>query len=91
MGIGFGMQNIVKSPPPDVRFDEVEDSSLNFNLMVWTTKYAQRPKFLKSQLYYAIFAKFKQHNIEIPFPQRDLHVKSEELSVSTKKENGLAN
>lgn len=82
---------VLKSPAPDVWFDEFGDSSLNFNLMVWTSKYVQRPKYLKSQLYYAIFAKFKQHNIEIPFPQRDLHVKSGELSVSTKKENGLAN
>lgn len=84
-------EGVLKSPAPDVWFDEFGDSSLNFNLMVWTTKFVQRPEFLKSQLYYAIFAKFKQHHIEIPFPQRDLHVKSGELSVSTKKENGLAN
>ncbi len=82
---------VLKTPPPDVWFDEFGDSSLNFNLMVWTAKYVQRPKFLKSQLYYAIFVKFKEHGIEIPFPQRDLHVRSGELMVSNKKENGQAN
>jgi small-conductance mechanosensitive channel len=30
----------------------------------------------KSQLYYSIFKKFTEHKIEIPFPQRDLHLKS---------------
>lgn len=80
---------VLKSPPPDVWFDAFGDSSLNFNLMVWTMKYVQRPKQLKSQLYYEIFAKFKEHNIEIPFPQRDLHVRSGELPVLMRKENGL--
>ncbi|WKN30254.1 mechanosensitive ion channel [Porifericola rhodea] len=83
-------EGVLKNPPPDVWFDDFGDSYLNFHLMVWTIKYVQRPNLLKSQLYYAIFAKFKQHNIEIPFPQRDLHLKDGELNVS-KKENGLAN
>lgn len=82
---------VLKSPAPDVWFDEFGDSSLNFKLMVWTMKYVQRPELLKSQLYYEIFAKFKKHNIEIPFPQRDLHLRSGELPVLMKKENGLAN
>jgi len=81
---------VLKSPPPDVWFDEFGDSSLNFKLMVWTTQYVQRPELLKSQLYYEIFAKFKQHRIEIPFPQRDLHVRSGELPVLMKN-NGQAN
>ncbi len=81
---------ILKSPPPDVWFDEFGDSSLNFTMMVWTSAYVQRPKSLKSQLYYAVFQKFKEHNIEIPFPQRDLHIKSGELPVNLKNKNGYA-
>lgn len=84
-------EGVLKSPRPDVWFDEFGDSSLNFKLMVWTMQYVQRPEYLKSQLYYEIFAKFKQHNIEIPFPQRDLHVRSGELPVLMKKQNGLSN
>lgn len=67
---------ILNNPEPDVLFDEYGDSSLNFLLRVWTTKYIDKPHVLKSQLYYAIFKKFKEHNVEIPFPQRDLHFKS---------------
>jgi len=68
--------DILKRPAPDVLFTEYGDSSLNFDLMVWTNTYIDRPIILKSQLYYAIFEKFKEHNVEIPFPQRDLHLKS---------------
>ncbi|MFU8842753.1 MAG: mechanosensitive ion channel family protein [Bacteroidales bacterium] len=74
--VAHNNKGVLKKPEPDVLFDEFGDSSLNFNLRVWTSEYSDRPKVLKSQLYYAIFEKFKEHNIEIPFPQRDLHLKS---------------
>jgi small-conductance mechanosensitive channel len=67
---------ILPSPEPYVLFAEFGDSSLNFNLLVWTSEYIDRPKILKSELYYEIFRKFKEHNVEIPFPQRDIHLKS---------------
>ncbi len=67
---------VLTNPAPDVLFDEFGDSSLNFFLRVWTSDYTSRPNILKSQLYYSIFEKFKENNIEIPFPQQDLHLKS---------------
>lgn len=67
---------VLQKPKPDVLFDSYGDSSLNFMLRVWTAEYSDTPKVLKSQLYFAIFKKFKENNIEIPFPQRDLHLKS---------------
>ncbi len=69
-------KGVLKNPAPEVLFDEFGESSLNFNLRVWTHEYANRPTNLKSQLYYSIFEKFKEHGVEIPFPQRDLHLKS---------------
>lgn len=69
-------KDVLKRPKPDVLFTEYGDSSLNFDLMVWTSTYISKPIILRSQLYYAIFEKFKEHNIEIPFPQRDLHIRS---------------
>lgn len=69
-------KDVLKKPAPDVLFVEYGDSSLNFDLLVWTSTYINRPIILKSQLYYEIFEKFKEFNIEIPFPQRDLHIKS---------------
>jgi len=67
---------VLKNPSTMVLFDEFGDSSLNFHLRVWTTDYINRPNILKSQLYFAIFKKFREAGIEIPFPQRDLHFKS---------------
>lgn len=68
--------SVLKKPAPQVLFTEYGDSSLNFDLMIWTSHYISRPIILKSELYYAIFEKFKEHDIEIPFPQRDVHVRS---------------
>jgi len=70
---------VLKHPTPDVLFSDYGESSLDFNLRVWTTDYTDRPKVLKSQLYYAIFKKFQEHHIEIPFPQRDVYIKYKEL------------
>ncbi|AKP50325.1 mechanosensitive ion channel family protein [Cyclobacterium amurskyense] len=67
---------VLKQPKPDVLFDKYNDSSIDFNLRVWTTEYTNRPSVLRSQLYYEIFRRFKEENVEIPFPQRDLHIRS---------------
>jgi small-conductance mechanosensitive channel len=67
---------VLSSPKPYILFEGFGDSSLDFNMLVWTTEYIDRPKILRSELYYEIFAKFKEHNVEIPFPQRDIHLKS---------------
>jgi len=69
-------EGVLTSPMPDVLFDEFADSAMVFILRVWTTRYIQKPGVLKSQLYFAIHKKFKEHNIEIPYPQRDLHLRS---------------
>jgi small-conductance mechanosensitive channel len=67
---------VLKVPEPDVIFEEFGESSLNFLLRVWTREYITRPYILRSELNFAIKKKFKEHGIEIPFPQRDLHIRS---------------
>ncbi len=67
---------VLANPKPNVWFNNYGDSSLDFNLLVWTTKFIHRPGAFKSELYFDIFEKFKEHNVEIPFPQRDLHIRS---------------
>ena len=78
---------VLSSPKPYVLFESYGDSSLNFNLLVWTSEFIDRPKILRSELYYEIFRKFKEHNVEIPFPQRDIHLKSGFEKVVGKIEN----
>lgn len=78
--INAAQQNkgILKSPEPYVRFEAYAESSLEFNLQVWTTDYSDRPRTLKSELYYSIFTIFRENGIEIPFPQRDIHIIKQE-------------
>jgi small-conductance mechanosensitive channel len=73
--------DVLEDPYPEVLFAGFGDSSLDFQLRVWTIRRVQTPLVLGSELYYAIFAAFRQHGIEIPFPQRDLHLKTVSSSV----------
>ncbi len=74
---------VLKNPNPDVLFEEFGDSSINFNLRIWTNNYITTPGILKSRLYFEIFKKFREQNIEIPFPQRDLHIKNNESKIDS--------
>ena len=73
--------DVLDEPPSDVVFTGYGDSSLNFELRVWTAKQVTTPKIIASDLYFKIFAAFKQAGIEIPFPQRDLHLRSVSTSI----------
>ncbi|HEY5627544.1 MAG TPA: mechanosensitive ion channel domain-containing protein [Nitrospira sp.] len=67
---------VLHSHPPTVLFEEFGDSSLNFVLRVWTKEFATIPGVLRSDLNFAISRAFKDRGIEIPFPQRDIHIRS---------------
>lgn len=70
-------EHVLERPAPKVFFDEFADSSLNFTLAVWTSSHTDKPRILKSELYFTIFEAFKEKGIEIPFPQRDVYIKSQ--------------
>lgn len=76
-------KGVLKEPAPDVLFVEYGESALKFYLRIWTTVYVDRPVVLKSQLYYSIFRKFREHGVEIPYPQRQLHIKNIESFPQT--------
>lgn len=76
--------HVLKYPQSSVLFDEYGDSSLNFYLAVWTTTHTDKPRILKSELYFEIFRKFKEQNVEIPFPQRDIHIRTQPVSIEQK-------
>ena len=75
--------DVLEDPKPDVCFREFGDSSLNFALRVWNQNHVHRKLVLYSALNFAIFDKFKEHGVEIPFPQRDLHIRSGVLEAKT--------
>jgi len=64
---------VLKIKMPDVLFMDFGDSALMFRLRFTINDSFYQFK-LKSDLRFAIYEKFKEHNIQIPFPQRDVHV-----------------
>lgn len=52
------------------------DSSVNFVLFVWVDNIVEGRWTVQSDILFTIWNKFKEHNIEIPFPQRDVTVKN---------------
>ncbi|WP_456401641.1 mechanosensitive ion channel family protein [Persephonella sp.] len=68
---------VLESPSPEARFIEFGNSSLNFELLVWINVKKIPIPLSKSELNYRIWKKFKEKNIEIPFPQRDVWFKNE--------------
>jgi len=68
--------DVLDDPEPAVRFMEFGDSGLLFELRAWTMTLIHKKGKLISSLNFAINEKFKERNIEIPFPQRDIHIRS---------------
>jgi small-conductance mechanosensitive channel len=66
----------LSDPTPVVLFTEFGDSSLNFELGVWTQEMTATPIHFTSEMNFIIEQKLRGNGIEIPFPQRDLHVRS---------------
>jgi len=75
-------EGVLATPAPDVIFTGYGDSSIDFELRVWINDAWLIPN-VKSALYFSIWYRLAEAGIEIPFPQRDLHVRSGELKVNT--------
>jgi len=64
---------VLNSPEPAVFFQDFGDSSLNFSVMGWLDDPWDRMA-IQSRVRTSIDAKFREHGVTIPFPQRDLHI-----------------
>lgn len=65
---------VVAVPPPQIYFEAYGDNSLNFTVWVHLRIPSDRTP-ATHELNSAILEAFNEHGIEIPFPQRDLHIK----------------
>ncbi len=75
LDIANDFADVCKTPEPRVRFRAFGDSSLDHELLCWVGKPVFRGKVLH-MLNTAVYKRFTQENIEIPFPQQDVHVRS---------------
>ncbi|ASB50828.1 mechanosensitive ion channel family protein [Alkalitalea saponilacus] len=68
-------EDVIRDDETIVLFTDFGDSSLDFRLLFWIDDVFLVER-IRSKLRFAIDAKFREHNVTIPFPQRDLHLKS---------------
>lgn len=66
--------DVEKYPKPTVLFTDFADSSLNFKV-VFTSTDSFWTSIVQSDIRFKIDKLFREHNIEIPFPQRDVHMR----------------
>jgi len=71
---------VLRNPAPQVFFTEFGDSSLDFELLIWTSD-PSRQAPLKSDLCFRIAEIFKEQQIDIPFPQRDVNIATGDLPL----------
>ncbi|WP_084399454.1 mechanosensitive ion channel family protein [Pseudotamlana agarivorans] len=64
---------VLSEPEPTVVFMDFGASSLDFKL-VFTINNSFRAQFPKSDIRFEIDRLFREHNVSIPFPQRDIHI-----------------
>ena len=65
---------VLRFPKPQLWFKGFGDSALDFDLLVWVREPRHQLQ-IRSDLYYLLEANLRRHHIQIPFPQRDVHVR----------------
>jgi len=71
----------LSDPAPNAYLEKFGGSSIDFELVVWSSEMSYRPRRFKSDLNYLIEKHLREAGIEIPNPQRDLHIRSGVLQV----------
>lgn len=73
-----GHPRILKDPAPKALIMGFGDSSIDFEIRCWIFDPQEGEANLRSDIYYRLWDLFKENGVEIPFPQRDIHIKSDE-------------
>jgi small-conductance mechanosensitive channel len=80
----------LKEPAPSVFLENFGENAIDFKLVVWSSEMSARPSRYRSDINFAIAEKFREAGIEMPFPQRDLHIRSGVLKVENVTETETA-
>jgi len=79
---------VLEDPAPSVRLTELASDGLTFELRAWSSISLHRPQLLKSDVNLEIVKKFRENNIELPYPQRDLRIRDAKDLVDAFKASG---
>jgi small-conductance mechanosensitive channel len=72
------LDRVLKDPAPRCLLVGFGDSSIDLQLRYWLVDPQEGLRNIASEAYLSIWKKFREHQIEIPYPQRDLHIRSAE-------------
>lgn len=78
--IAHDHDNVLKRPEPFVFFEGFGDSSINFQLRIHVNDYTIYPR-VQTDLLFAIDHAFREAKVEIPFPQRDLNLRTADPNI----------
>lgn len=70
------VERVLETPKPVCNLMEFGDSSVNFDLRFWINDPPNGISNVRSEVLMGIWERLHEHGIEIPFPQRDLHIRS---------------
>jgi small-conductance mechanosensitive channel len=74
---------VLPDPAPKCLFIEFGDSALKLQVRFWISDAQNGVQNVKSEVLLRIWEIFQQQNVEVPYPQRDLHIRSNSIGLST--------
>ncbi|MDY6979006.1 MAG: mechanosensitive ion channel [Pseudomonadota bacterium] len=80
VGLARDNARVLQEPEPVGRLLEFGDNGIGLELRVWINDPEKGVNNIRSELNLGIWQAFKDHNITIPFPQRDVYIKSNPIS-----------
>jgi small-conductance mechanosensitive channel len=75
---------VLKKPQPNVLFVDFGDSALEFELRIWINDPEEGIESVRSAVRFEIWKAFKENGIQIPYPQRDVHIKSAQETLRSR-------
>ena len=76
------VERVIEKPVPQCLLKCFGDNSVDLELRFWIGDPQEGTSNVKSEILLKVWDKFKEHNIEIPYPQRDLHIRSSVVGVT---------
>jgi small-conductance mechanosensitive channel len=80
----------LKDPEPTAYLEKFGDSAIDFELVAWTQEMSYQPRRFRSDLNYLIYKHLTAAGIEIPNPQRDVHIRDAVIKLEKVAKNEMA-
>jgi len=71
-------RRVLATPPPTVWWNGFGDNAVNFTIHCWINDPEEGVGNVKSDVFKHLWALFKEHGVELPYPQRNIHLKQSE-------------